>query len=1243
MGHKPTTWANPTFQQLLLGALDWAAGNVEADVTPNAETVTPGYRQNPPPSSAATPDPLGLEEAPAPAPAAPVAASAAKAAGPGINIAQGKVATASGEQGGTRPNPASHAIDGDAETLWAAKALDFPQWLQVDLGKPTRILGSRIDWPTVKDVYHYRIDTSNDGKSWTARAEGAQNKRAKTVEDKWDVREARYVRVTLLEIAGNPHVRPGVKEWQILGEGTLVAGAGKPEAAKSKEGDLLGEIKVPDGFQATIFAAPPMLNYPTSVAAAPDGTVYVASDRNGAGGREPHRGRILRLRDTDGDGRADEVKEFVKDVDSPRGICWDHDRLYVLHPPNLSAFIDKDGDGVADEEQVLVKNLGWSFKDRSGDHASNGVTLGIDGWLYCAIGDFGFFQAEGTDGRKIQLRGGGVVRVRPDGTGLHIFTRGTRNIYKVAIDPLLNGFARDNNNDGSWGVLLHHFTGLDNHGYPSRFLNFPEEVVPPLADYVTGSGSGALYLDEPGFPAGYGQGLYTADWGKSWVYQHPLRAKGATFEAEQKEFIQVPRTIDLTVDAMSRLYIASWRGAIFNYAGEDVGYIARVVPKGYRAEPLPDWERLPERQLVALLGSSSQQRRLAAQRTLLRRGLSDEGQDAVVKMARDHGKPLATRVAAVFTLNQSVREKAVSVLVPLATDAAVRPFVVRALGDDVPEVKGGAAMPLILEALRDAQARTRLEAVIAVARAGQAGNAAALAPLLGDADPIVAHTAVQALIALQATDVSFAVVDRKDAPPLARAGALLVLQSQHETAVVQGLITRLNQEMAPERRRGLLAAISRLHFREGEWKGAGWGLAPDTAGPYFQIETWEQSAAVAEVLKNEINRAKGAEVAFLVGELNRNQIHSEDAVRAVIALAAADAKYLPDAVSQLARGEKIPPEAVPLLIRAASDAAAADETRGGAVVALARTESSEGCSASLEVLAAFEKKPPAERTRSRPYKRGREAFLQSPALTKSLDLLVAEAAKLNGSTSSWADAALIKLAALGSAPARTALEAGWKSPKRRAQEIQAIGLSTDRASKDKVMEALNDPDAAVAKAARETARTLRLETPDKSGKAAAPQIVNLKPEAVIAAVAKIKGDPVLGEQLFTQQGCIACHTVTATEPQRAGPFLGGTAGVYQRAELAEAILSPSKSFAQGYEPYRIVRRDGSESIGFIKLEDKETVVVRDMALAETRIPQADVAKKEALPTSLMPVGLVGSLTEKEFAALLAYLESLTKH
>ena len=368
--------------------------------------------------------------------------------------------------------------------------------------------------------------------------------------------------------------------------------------ARAKEAALLKEVKVADGFEATLFAAPPAVNYPVFVAAAPDGTLYVSSDGDGSLGREPHLGRVLRLRDLDDDGRADEVKVFVADVDSPRGLAWDHDRLYLLHPPHLSVYLDQDGDGVAEKEQVLVKNIAFGFKDRPADHTSNGIELGMDGWIYAAIGDFGFMEAEGTDGRKLQLRGGGVVRVRPDGTGLELFSRGTRNILEVAVSPLLDGFARDNTNDGGgWDVRFHHFSGLEEHGYPSLFRNFPEDIVPPLSDYGGGSGCGAAWIDEPGWPAEWNNAPYTADWGHGAIYKHTVEPRGATFAETKKPaaLIRMPRPTDLDVDANSAIYAASWRGATFTWTGPDVGFIARVTPKGFHPEPLPDFDHASDR------------------------------------------------------------------------------------------------------------------------------------------------------------------------------------------------------------------------------------------------------------------------------------------------------------------------------------------------------------------------------------------------------------------------------------------------------------------------------------------------------------------------------------------------------------------------------------------------------------------------------------------------------------------------
>jgi type 1 glutamine amidotransferase len=47
MGHREDVWTNPDYQALLLGALAWATGQVDADLTPNIKDVTPGYAKLP--------------------------------------------------------------------------------------------------------------------------------------------------------------------------------------------------------------------------------------------------------------------------------------------------------------------------------------------------------------------------------------------------------------------------------------------------------------------------------------------------------------------------------------------------------------------------------------------------------------------------------------------------------------------------------------------------------------------------------------------------------------------------------------------------------------------------------------------------------------------------------------------------------------------------------------------------------------------------------------------------------------------------------------------------------------------------------------------------------------------------------------------------------------------------------------------------------------------------------------------
>lgn len=57
MGHREDVWTNPIFQDILIGGIAWALGDVAADVTPNLNAVAPKALVNPPFPPPATPKP----------------------------------------------------------------------------------------------------------------------------------------------------------------------------------------------------------------------------------------------------------------------------------------------------------------------------------------------------------------------------------------------------------------------------------------------------------------------------------------------------------------------------------------------------------------------------------------------------------------------------------------------------------------------------------------------------------------------------------------------------------------------------------------------------------------------------------------------------------------------------------------------------------------------------------------------------------------------------------------------------------------------------------------------------------------------------------------------------------------------------------------------------------------------------------------------------------------------------------
>ncbi len=128
-------------------------------------------------------------------------ADARDAFSPGqLGVAVGKTATASSSIPGHGPELAVDGVANQLASSWQADP--YPAWLKIDLERPTRI--DRIHvfpyWGGGR-IYHYTVDASLDGETWTQVVNFMENGSPATPEGdlhRIEARELRYLRLNML-------------------------------------------------------------------------------------------------------------------------------------------------------------------------------------------------------------------------------------------------------------------------------------------------------------------------------------------------------------------------------------------------------------------------------------------------------------------------------------------------------------------------------------------------------------------------------------------------------------------------------------------------------------------------------------------------------------------------------------------------------------------------------------------------------------------------------------------------------------------------------------------------------------------------------------------------------------------------------------------------------------------------------------------------------------------------------------
>lgn len=985
--------------------------------------------------------------------------------------------------------------------------------------------------------------------------------------------------------------------------------------------------ELPEGFKLTTFAKPPQISYPTGLAVAATGEVYVSVDLNSSLDTEPNRGSIVKCVDTDNDGVADVFTHFVPNIDSPRGMCFVGDTLYVVHPPFLSAFRDHNQDGVADEHDTLITGMGFDLTFRGADHTSNGVRMGIDGWLYLAIGDYGMYKAVAKDGSTMHLHGGGVLRVRPDGSKLQMHTANTRNIVDVAVSPTLDVFTRDNTNDGKgWNTRFHHAIALADMGYPRLYKNFAAEHLPALADFGGGSGTAGYYLDEPGFPESFNDKAYTGDFTTNKVYYHPMTAAHGTFKTGQEIFF-TRKAIDMDADGASAIYIADWEGGGYRFDNPNVGSISRITYPALPANTFPNLIKASDAQLLKAIISSSAVTRINAQAEILKRGVNPAFSKGLAQQAANTSIHLYPRIAALFTLKRLDGANANPAITKLTQDATIRSYALRALADNPDQLANVSATPF-LNALNDSDPRTQLQAIIGLAKLGDATHAKAILPLAvpsTNADPTrlaIPHVAAKAIIRLGATR---ACLDALTNPAL-QSAALRCLNEMHNADAVAGLIATLKTSNDNTLRIGVMKTLFRLYNTEKPWDGkVWWTTRPDDRGPYFEPVQWDSTSEIGQAIGRAFASFNAKDAQDLYVQLQRNRIDPAQLDLGDVQLDEALVTINQPTVGSWAIG---------LLAEAAQDDKRPTDIRIKAFSRLIEIIGLESFNAQLDILAQWRATDPDNAD----FKRVFTEFVYSTRYAGNYKIL-----RFNKSSNDQTQIKSMMVLNLAHSPlsndtVKQVMTKTIRSNMKNPAMIRAIGEMGRGEYTQQVKDAVKSKDNKLVKAG--TLALKQLQQNEQTLGALASQMVGaLSADEAQSILMKTHGDKQLGEQLFARQGCIACHALSQDEPQK-GPYLGAVGGKFDRPYMIQAILEPSKVVAQGFQTQTLTLKDGTQLIGFITGDANGILELRDIAGVVTQIDKTQIKTQTMLPISMMPPGLGAALSVHELASLIDFLQSL---
>jgi len=530
------------------------------------------------------------------------------------------------------------------------------------------------------------------------------------------------------------------------------------------------ELVVPEGFTIERVAGPPMVNRPITAAFDDEGRLYV-SDSSGSNEKveiqlekKPH--RILRLEDTNGDGRFDKQVVFAEGLMFPEGTAWLDGSLYVAAAPSIWKLTDVDGDGVADErvEWFQGKTLTGCANDLHGPYP------GPDGRVYWTKGAFAEQTYQRPGKAPFVTNASHVFRSRVDGSEIEpVLTGGMDNPVDVTFtaggERILSCTFLQRPGGGFRDGLIHAVYG-GIWGKVNAVLDAPShkwtgpELMPPMLHMGPAAPSGLTRLESDALGAEYRDNLVACYFNLHRVGRHVLTPEGATFATKDENLVTSPdldfHPTDVVEDADGGLLVidtGGWYklccptsqfhrpdelGGIYRLRRKDAPRVAD--PWGLRVE----WAALPAADVADLLADPRPAVRRRAVATLGKLGAA--AVPALLDVAR-RSRSVEARRGAVWASARIDADEARDVARTALSDGdeTVRQAALNAIS----LTRDADAAPQLVATLQGPSPRNRRVAAEALGRVGDKAAVSALLQALADPaaeDRFLHHALTFALI-----------------------------------------------------------------------------------------------------------------------------------------------------------------------------------------------------------------------------------------------------------------------------------------------------------------------------------------------------------------------------------------------------------------------------------------------------------------------------------------------------------------